>query len=84
MICKKEHRYLPEYNTLPVSQDDLNGDRHICAGCAYELGMKDGLAGVPQKTDLSFLPTSQAGTVRHKGAIEAYNEGYFLGRRKSK
>ena len=33
MICKKDHRYLNEYNSLPEAQDNQHGDRHICAGC---------------------------------------------------
>ena len=45
MICNKKHRYLPEYSDLPYAQDDQYGDRHICAGCAYEEGLNDGLAG---------------------------------------
>lgn len=81
MICKKQHRYLPEYATLTDAQDNINGDRHICAGCAYEEGVKDGMEGHPRKNDLSHLPYSQAGTVRHKDAKEAYDEGYDYGRR---
>ncbi len=79
MICSKNHRYLPDFTGLPISQDNQNGDRHICAGCAYVEGLKDGLDGRPRKRDLSHLPESQAGTVRHKGAIEAYDAGYAEG-----
>ena len=42
-VCQKNHRYLPEYTNLPTSQDDQSGDRHVCAGCAYEAGLDDGL-----------------------------------------
>ncbi len=83
MICNKNHRYLPDFTSFPESQDNQNGDRHICAGCAYEEGLKDGLNGKSKKRDLSHLPESQAGTVRHKGAIEAYNAGYAEGKRRS-
>lgn len=83
MYCNKSHRYLPDFSALPDSQDNQSGDRHICAGCAYEQGLKDGLNGLAHKTDLSFLPYSQAGTVRHKGAIEAYEMGYAEGKRRS-
>lgn len=79
MICKKNHRYLQEYLGLPESQDNQSGDRHICAGCAYEEGLRAALNGETQKKDISYLPNSQAGTVRHKGAIEAYSEGYSEG-----
>ncbi len=82
MICNKEHRYLTEYESLPNAQDNQSGGRHICAGCAYEEGLRDGLDSNPPKTDLSHLPYSQAGTVRHKDAKEAYDEGYLLGKRK--
>lgn len=83
MICNKNHRYLPEYLLLPDAQDNQNGGRHICAGCAFEAGMRDGLDNVPPKNDLSYLPYSQAGTVRHKDAKEAYDAGYILGKQKS-
>ena len=40
-------------------------------------------AGVTPKDDLSFLPNSQAGTVRHKSAKAAYDAGYEHGRKTS-
>lgn len=83
MYCKKEHRYLADFSQLPDSQDNKSGDRHICAGCAYEEGLKDGLNSLSRKKDLSHLPYSQAGTVRHKGAMEAYELGYAEGKRRS-
>lgn len=79
--CTKSHRYLPDFSLLPDSQDNQSGDRHICAGCAYEEGLKDGLNHCTPKSDLSHLPYSQAGTVRHKGAMEAYQMGYAEGKR---
>lgn len=82
MICTKKHRYLEDYKNLPESQDNKSGDRHTCAGCAYEEGLSDGLNGRPRQVDLSHLPESQAGTVRHKGAKEAYDEGYAEGQRR--
>ena len=81
-ICNKKHRYLEEYTSLSDAQDNKYGDRHICAGCAYEEGLQDGLKGNERKTDLSHLPFSQAGTVRHKDAKEAYDKGYDEGRKK--
>ena len=79
MICNKNHRYWPEFELLPDAQDNRNGGRHICAACAFEAGREDGLAGMPQATDLSSLPYSQAGAVRHKDAYEAYKAGYLSG-----
>lgn len=79
MDCNKNHRYLPEHKTLPESQDNKNDDRHTCAGCAYAEGLRDALTGSPKKLSLAHLPSSQAGTVRHKGAIEAYQKGYSEG-----
>ena len=83
MICKKKHRYLDEYERLSNAQDNKNGDRHICAGCAYEEGLRDALSGYPPKNDLSHLPFSQAGTVRHKDAKEAYDEGSLEGKKRT-
>ena len=33
-ICKKSHRYIPEYEKLPEDQSNIG--RHKCAACAYE------------------------------------------------
>lgn len=80
MACSKKHRYLPDYNTLPIAQDDIKNDRHKCAGCAYVEGLKDSLNNKPIATTLSqSIPESQAGTVRHKDAYEAYKLGYAYG-----
>lgn len=83
MICNKNHRYLDEYDRLPDAQDNQYGDRHICAGCAYEEGLRDGLCGNTPQRDLFHLPRSQAGTVRHKDAKAAYDAGYAEGRKRS-
>lgn len=79
--CNKEHRYFEEFKELPDSQDNQSGDRHVCAGCAYLEGLKDAIDEKTMKTDLSHLPLSQAGNVRHKGAMEAYVLGYREGMR---
>ena len=72
---------LEGFNELPEAQDNRNGGRHICAACAYEEGLKDALNGNLPQSDLSHLPDSQAGTVRHKSAIAAYNLGYQYGKK---
>ncbi|MDR1252630.1 MAG: hypothetical protein LBK62_10780 [Treponema sp.] len=80
MACSKKHRYLPQWENLPVAQDDVKGDRHKCPGCAYEAGLKDALTGNPHsKTLPADIPDSQAGTGRHKDAYQAYTEGYNYG-----
>ena len=79
MVCNKSHRYLDEYGRLQDAQNNQFGDRHICAGCAYEEGLRDGLAKNTRKENLSHLPFSQAGTVRHKDAKAAYDTGYDEG-----
>ena len=82
MICKKEHRYNPQYNDLPVDQGGEG--RHRCAGCAYERGYEDGLKRKEQlDLNLDSLPASQAGTVRHKSPHAAYAAGYLAGVRDS-
>ncbi len=82
MICNKKHRYDDDFESLPEAQDNRKGGRHICAGCAYEEGERDGAAGRPPQTNLSHLPESQAGSVRHKDAYAAYLRGYAKGRKK--
>jgi hypothetical protein len=80
MLCSKSHRYLPEWRQLPDAQDDMQNDRHKCAGCAYLEGLKDALNGSHQAQSLSSgIPESQAGTVRHKDAYQAYKLGYQYG-----
>jgi len=80
MACSKQHRYLPQWEDLSPAQDDTKKNRHKCAGCAYVEGLKDALNGNPEAQELSQnIPESQAGTVRHKDAYEAYKEGYNYG-----
>jgi len=44
-ICQQEHRYDNQFARLPDSQANAEG-RHRCAGCGYDQGYADGLAGV--------------------------------------
>lgn len=62
---------------MPLSQ--AQPGRHICAACAFEDGLLNGLNCLEKKTDLSHLPDSQAGTVRHIDAMSLYNLGYSIG-----
>ena len=80
MLCQENHRYNPVLESLP---DDQSGSgRHKCAGCAYELGIKDGLNQAPLKNNFDDLSESQAGTGRHKDVHEAYLAGYREGSNK--
>lgn len=84
MACNKNHRYLSDYTCLPDSQANTEQDRHKCCGCAYELGLRDGLSGQTRKESLpDTIPVSQAGTVRHKDAMTAYYWGYEEGVRRA-
>ncbi len=76
-ICKKDHRYRSEFESL--CDDQSNPPRHKCCGCAYEQGLIDGEAGQRSEPKIDSWPISQAGTVRHKSALEAYNLGYQKG-----
>lgn len=80
MICKENHRYNPALESL--SDDQSGSGRHKCAGCAYELGIKDGLNQSPLRDNFDDLPESQAGTGRHKNVNEAYLAGYREGLKK--
>lgn len=79
-ICKKEHRYLPDLETLPDSQ--AGAGRHKCAGCAYEQGYDDAFEGRASHLHADPLDESQAGTGRHKDTQAAYELGYRLGSKK--
>lgn len=65
---------------LPISQGSF--ERHKCASCAYEKGLKNGTKKVLNfdlKKYILDLPESQKGYRRHKSAIEAYTLGFFHG-----
>ncbi|MDG2958961.1 hypothetical protein [Exercitatus varius] len=79
-ICNKNHRYADILNNIPYSQSHDNG-RHKCAGCAYELGLQDGLNNIHRDIEQLDLPYSQAGTARHKSAVEAYQLGWSKGQK---
>ena len=76
-ICRKAHRYDVHFASLPDYQGTFS--RHKCAGCAFELGYFHAVNGIPKAMDdsvLDSIPYSQAGSVRHKDAFTAYNDGY--------
>jgi hypothetical protein len=76
----KGHRYFTQWDNLPDAQDNVKNDRHKCAGCAYVEGIKDALNHRSMSPQLNpAIPDSQAGTVRHKDAYEAYKLGYQEG-----
>ena len=79
MTCQLEHRYNPEFESLPHDQSKFNG-RHKCAGCAYDIGY---LLGIEKESSINInfdnLPDSQAGTVRHKSVQAAFAKGYLDG-----
>lgn len=82
MICKSEHRYLPDLETLPDSQGGPG--RHRCAGCAYEQGYDHAMSGMGRNLDIDSVDESQAGTGRHKDTESAYNLGYDNGSKRGK
>jgi hypothetical protein len=77
MVCKREHRYLPNLEGLPESQ--AGEGRHKCAGCAYEQGFDHAFDGQARNLIIDLLDDSQAGTGRHKDIEAAYELGYSTG-----
>lgn len=75
--CRKPHRYLPLFASLPDSQAGVG--RHKCAACAYEQGYDHGFDHLLPNFDGNVLDESQAGEVRHKDTEAAYNLGYYHG-----
>ena len=55
------------------------GKRWKCAGCAYDQGYTDGFSGRLSDVNLAILYQSQAGCVRHRNPVVAYNWGYATG-----
>ena len=79
MTCQSQHRYDPEFESLPHDQSKFNG-RHKCAGCAYDTGYSLGLRKEPTiNIDFESLPDSQAGAVRHRSVQAAFAKGYLDG-----
>lgn len=76
-ICDKEHRYADILSDLPLDQGGEG--RHLCAGCAYEAGLSDGLNNTKRSIEALNLPFSQAGTGRHKSPQAAYDKGFKKG-----
>lgn len=79
-ICDLPHRDDPKFTVLPEGQAYSEG-RHKCAGCAYDQGYEDGLAGYEPNFRPDEIPYSQAKIVRHKSALGGYNMGYTDGLR---
>lgn len=79
MICNKKHRFNKILKSFPDGQDNQHKGRHVCAGCAYEKGVRDGLDNNPRMTSFSSLNISQAGEGRHKDPLAIYKAGYDLG-----
>lgn len=75
--CKLTHRYFDKFDFL--DEDQSSPPRHKCCGCAYEQGLIDGHSGRVMSPQVELWPKSQAGTVRHKNAIQAYELGYEKG-----
>lgn len=84
-ICQKEHRYDEKFSRLPESQEFYMKDRrHQCAGCAFEQGYNDGISGSIKNFRVEELNISQAGVVRHKDPLKAYEWGYEEGLKSKK
>lgn len=80
MNCKENHQEINHIlQQLPITQGGIG--RHKCAGCAFEEGYKDGLAGNHRDISLiiASLPYSQAGVQRHRCPLTAYSIGYDIG-----
>lgn len=77
MVCKENHRYDSKFSSLPESQ--TYPARHLCAGCAYDLGYSDAQDNKLPNFNLEDIPKSQAGEVRHKDPRAAYCLGYLDG-----
>lgn len=80
MACDKDHDDLEEIMS-ELDEYQGSGQRHICAGCAYELGLEDAQEGNQYNPkQIEALPESQAYPQRHKNAYQAYDVGYHHGK----
>lgn len=80
--CKKSHRNDPKFRNLKFSEEYFGEPlRWKCAGCAYEQGFNDAKLGKANNPRLNELDQSQAGSVRHRNPIEAYNMGFSDGQK---
>lgn len=81
MACNRDHTETDLIvKDLPISQG--NFERHKCASCAYEQGLRNGegkILNFNLADFISNLEKSQKGLRRHRSAIEAYTLGFFHG-----
>jgi hypothetical protein len=81
MACNKKHTETDLIvKDLPISQGSF--ERHKCASCAYEQGIKNGkkrTLNFDLENFISNLEESQKGYRRHRSALEAYTLGFFHG-----
>lgn len=57
IVCDKSHRKVPlEVTELPANQK--TPFRHRCAGCAYELGYRDGYGAALKALQQAQAPTN--------------------------
>ena len=75
--CNRNHRDNIIFRALPFSEEYFGlPKRWYCAGCSYNQGYDDGIAGRPNNPNLAVLDQSQASEVRHKNPITSYDWGY--------
>lgn len=81
-VLKKRQNMTCNHNDLSTVMEEIelfqgSGQRHICAGCAYLLGVnhrENNSKYNPGAVD--DLPESQAQPQRHRNAYAAYDKGF--------
>jgi hypothetical protein len=76
MLCSHDHAELADImKSIDNCPDD--GQRHICAGCAFYLGVEHRKKRVPLNPEaVDELPESQVAPQKDKDAYQAYKLGY--------
>ncbi len=82
MECNKTHVYDKLFDTLPQSKKHYTKILDQCAGCAYDAGYQDGLAGKLHNLVLqnfNIIPKGKYPPDMVMDPIHAYDMGFAVG-----
>ena len=82
MVCTKTHVYDELFEALPQSKQHYTRILDQCAGCAYDKGYQDGLAGIPHTLviqSFNTVPPGKYPSGKVKDPIHAYDMGFAVG-----
>lgn len=82
MECNKTHVYDNLFENLPIPKRHYTRVLNQCAGCAYDIGYADGIAGKLHNLTLDkfdTIPPNKYPKDKIKDPINAYDMGFAVG-----